>query len=904
MKSIYINIVFICVILLFITNLKLHSQTMNWKDVGIKNSVTAFSGIGRIDYIAFDPNHADTLFVCSPWGGVFISKDRGNSWSSIGLEFKVEQPASSCIYIDADDNTSSTWYVASGNADGPHLANYQRESNGIYRTRDRGATWLNIGPHIKETCNAEYYQNKDELAICGYLINDIIRGPDSREHLLISTTCGIYETKNALAPSPDWTNIIPGNFGSLVSQPGQNNIIFCAENFVIDPRIIRCNLNTYDTEEINYSSEIDVTNENVRIILRFSKNEIYSNNLFVFFNDYEFVDNNTDGIDDDHYEGYAFLYKILSNEFVPKGDMRLGGINRYDAIHISDTNAGVVFAPTQGGKGISKPTKAINGLIDSEYLFFNENFCGTVHLDQHHITQSPHDSSLWVANDGGVYVLEENHCFYEKMDGLAVSTIDDFDVAQLADEIRYVAGYQDMGSQITYYDEFQNTEQSIHYFGLDGDWNFFDPNNFNLFTSRNGNEFVTWREIDPLTKVLTTIGEAPFRGELYFDKTNPGVTYNVINNELIRSDDRGITNTEVWCPYDNIKTFAISPTNPNVMYCFSNESSDGKSVVYKSEGGGGNDISRWQTIKYGTADMNVSIAVVDYDNPDHLWIGSCWPSELYSFNSKTLELSTFPKSWSAPIIETIKQEYNSNQGLYILINSGSTGSDVYTENIYYTDLSMDYWDMLKEGLPNIRYTGLEINQEAQDIYAGTYGRGMWKSPLYCSAEPGDFNTPSFFINHSKHMEGKIIADGVIGGLVTLRAGEEIIFEPGFQTLNGTDFTAITRPCGSSSVFKKSMSPSSDNLGYKENMKQRKEEVNDKRMFDIYPNPSNGLFFLSSPIEDEEYSIYISNMLGEIIFEERASGDKIEIDLTSYPEGMYVVIINSGEEIYSAKLIKR
>jgi PKD repeat protein len=69
---------------------------------------------------------------------------------------------------------------------------------------------------------------------------------------------------------------------------------------------------------------------------------------------------------------------------------------------------------------------------------------------------------------------------------------------------------------------------------------------------------------------------------------------------------------------------------------------------------------------------------------------------------------------------------NSNNGIYV-------GSDA---GVYYRDASMDDWIMFSDGLPfDASINEIEIYHNPDDpsedvIRAGTYGRGLWSSPMY------------------------------------------------------------------------------------------------------------------------------------------------------------------------------
>ena len=50
--------------------------------------------------------------------------------------------------------------------------------------------------------------------------------------------------------------------------------------------------------------------------------------------------------------------------------------------------------------------------------------------------------------------------------------------------------------------------------------------------------------------------------------------------------------------------------------------------------------------------------------------------------------------------------------------------------IYYIDNTFEEWQPYFTNLPNVIVNELEINTEDGNIYAGTYGRGLWASPKF------------------------------------------------------------------------------------------------------------------------------------------------------------------------------
>jgi hypothetical protein len=77
--------------------------------------------------------------------------------------------------------------------------------------------------------------------------------------------------------------------------------------------------------------------------------------------------------------------------------------------------------------------------------------------------------------------------------------------------------------------------------------------------------------------------------------------------------------------------------------------------------------------------------------------------------------------------------------------------------------------------------------------------------------------------------------------------------------------------------------------------------NEKELFKLFPNPGKGIFELAANAT-QPYSIEIYNLLGVKVFETTASVSRIEIDITSQPDGIYFLRARTKEGVIEKKVI--
>jgi hypothetical protein len=76
---------------------------------------------------------------------------------------------------------------------------------------------------------------------------------------------------------------------------------------------------------------------------------------------------------------------------------------------------------------------------------------------------------------------------------------------------------------------------------------------------------------------------------------------------------------------------------------------------------------------------------------------------------------------------------------------------------------------------------------------------------------------------------------------------------------------------------------------------------------IYPNPTNGLVTFAAPGMTEDIWVSIINIHGKLIRTFSLSGNKTGIhqqtvDLSGYPEGLYIISFRNKSQLWNEKLV--
>lgn len=668
------------------------SLTANWTSLGPDSSPGGYAGIGRINSLGFHPTNANIVYAGAAGGGLWQTNDGGNNWFT-----NTDDLATLGVTgVIVDPINPNIVYIATG--DGDAGDNY---SVGVLKSTDGGVTFNTTG------LNWSTSQSRR--------IRRMIQDPNDNTVLFAATSNGLYRTTDS---GTNWTRVLTGYVYDVEANFGTSSNSFYAAK--------RDEIYRSTDSGTNWSQVYSVSNCN-RINLTTSPADpdfVYgimsaqdSSNFLQFVK-------SSDG-------GASFTVQSSQSPnilgYSASGNPGTGQ-GWYDlAIAMDHVDEDVVYI---GGVNTWKTTDGgINWTIVNHW--FGAGSIPEVHADQHVLEFR--GSVLWEGNDGGVYKTEDAGATWTWLgNGMVISQMYRLGVSQTDDKV--VTGLQDNGTKLK---ETNGIWDDI--LGGDGMECAIRPDNSNVIygciqngalrrstnggnnwtniqatiPGDNGGAWITPYAIDPNNTTHIYAGykelyKSVNQGSSWVALTNNltnGSTYNIVEiaasnpnyiyagrtNNMFRTTDGGSTWESLVLPVASISSLEISPTDPDILYVTRSGYNSGDKVFRSTDGG-----VLWTNIS-----------------------GS---------------LPNLPAN-------CVLYQQGTDNGLYV-------GMDI---GIYYKDDNMDDWELYNDDLPNVEVRELEINYMDNEIYAATYGRGLWKSDLAQPAAPACYAP--------KDLKISIVADG-------------------------------------------------------------------------------------------------------------------------------------------------
>jgi hypothetical protein len=163
-----------------------------------------------------------------------------------------------------------------------------------------------------------------------------------------------------------------------------------------------------------------------------------------------------------------------------------------------------------------------------------------------------------------------------------------------------------------------------------------------------------------------------------------------------------------------ISAIMVNPLNDQVIYA-----AQSYMMEYTTNGGGS-----WTNISNGLPVDSTSITYIALDPamPSHAWVTFSG----YIADSKVFATTNWGTTWknissglpNLPV-NCIVSPASSHEAIYIGTDAG----------VYYRDTVTNTWIPYNNGMPNVIVNEMRIVDSGANLLAGTYGRGMWETPV-------------------------------------------------------------------------------------------------------------------------------------------------------------------------------
>lgn len=545
----------------------------------------------------------------------------------------------------------------------------------IFKSVNAGATWEELGP----TGNS--------------MINRLLINPDN-PNIMFATAenVGIYRSVNG---GETWQQAVSDSRGfDVVFKPGDYSVVYASGTKVHKSTDGGMTFTT-KTGFQNGAKMLAVTPADPDRLMVLEANEPIFGALYTSGDSGEnFTKFNHGNL---NFFGYSTV-----------GTDRNGQAPRDMAIAIHPTNANEVhiagiltWRSMDGGATFTITSDWIPGNAAAQ----NIGYC---HADVDDLTF--YGTTLYAVTDGGIFKAENTgtistNYFEDMTAGLSIRQFYKIGVSQ-TENVIISGGSQDNGT--SFYTEAGGWKDWL---GADGMETFIDKDDANilfgtsqfgsLYRSNNGGQsymglnapgggngnWVTPFEQDPL--ITGTIYTGYTR---VYKSTNRGASWTPISQQFSGN-------------LDNLK---IAPSDSEVMYA-----SRG-ALLYRTRNGGASD---WEqtTLPGGV----INYIAVHPTNPDRIAVAVTSAKRVMVSEDGGDSWIDYKKNLPSFSALALVWDDNGQDGLYLGMDYG----------VYYIDNTFDDWQPYSNLLPNVIINELEINKVTGTLYAGTYGRGLWATPL-------------------------------------------------------------------------------------------------------------------------------------------------------------------------------
>ncbi|MDW8230043.1 MAG: T9SS type A sorting domain-containing protein [Saprospiraceae bacterium] len=641
----------------------------DWKSLGPTywNATTSWNpGVGRVTSIGIDLQNTDHIIVGSPTGGVWKTLDGGLTWSPLTDNFSTVDVYA--LEISPWNSNDYLWGSTNGR---------------IFRSTDGGATWFATG-NVSGNGQVSRIQHHPTNPNVVYAVSE---------------SNGLFRSTNG---GSTWTPV-PGVSGSNVKgydiefKPGDPNVIYFSGTRVYrstDGGASFQELSGFNTSDAHYKMmAVTPANPNVVYVLE-ADDDVFGG----------FYSSNNSGTsfvkrisgDSINYFGYSATGSDTYGQAPRDMDVAAHPSNANE-VHIASIN---MWKSTNGGQSFFLTSHWVPKTAKNLGV-------GYVHADVDILKFV--DNRLYIGTDGGFFISNDGaQTFINRTDGLCIREFYKIGVSKTNPNV-VTGGSQDNGTSVMRGPD----RRWFDWLGADGMETFVDWSNDQILygTSQNGSMYRSNNQGNSYTSIMRPpgVGNGAWVTPFEQDPQVPTTVY-VAFADIWRSTIGGGSWVKISNFADgNFTQLKIAPSNNQRLYA-------ARTARLFTTANGGND---WTEITNRPWTNYVNFIAVHPQQAERLLIVTA--NAVYHSTDAGNTWENITSGLPSGAKYCAAWEDTGKNGIYV----GGFGFVAYTND----DLK-GKWIGFFNGLPNVRVYELEINYLSGALFAGTYGRGLWESPLY------------------------------------------------------------------------------------------------------------------------------------------------------------------------------
>ncbi|HYV95067.1 MAG TPA: T9SS type A sorting domain-containing protein [Chitinophagales bacterium] len=834
-------------------------------------------GIGRVNCLAYN---GFNLYAGTASGGAWVNIF--GVWYCLTNSIPNLTVSGICV----DYNNTNNIYLLTGDGESGNLpdgqSNTGTNSMGVLKSTDGGTSW-NTTPLVFDITSTSFFGLK------------MIMHPSDPAILFVVSNQGIHKTTNGGAT---WTTVRSAmaneTFFDIEFKPGDPTTMYAASNLGFYRSTNTGDNNTWSAISLPFTINLS---DPTRLAIGVSPANSSTVYLLVGKQSMGYV-----GLFKSTNNGVSFGSSALSTTPNVIADEPSGTRWQlfYDfVIAVDPTNINNVYA---GGIDFYKSTDG--GVTFNQFSDWNNVSPGSIHADQHDFIFDPFFNIITVANDGGVY--ENGGGWSGLLDGLDITQFRGIGLDKTSSFNNSILGGQDNGEMV--YDGDDNFQEIYTGDGGDAVVDFTDHDRYYFI----GNGQVKKQSCG----ACVIGGISPYAGCLCHDDS-----LNINGSDwtpapLVMSD---ANHSEIYvgftCMFKSTNeggSWSLVPGLPcggNAYVSYAHGSSNdwaakGAAVFHQTSP------TTWAN-RTGTLPVDstyITRIIVSPSNDDVAWV-TC---SGYKAGKKVYVTTNGGTSWtnisgSLPNVPVncIVRQSGSNDGLYI-------GTDI---GVFYRDNIVGDWIPFRNAMPSAIVTDLEISSVDGNIYATTYGRGLWKSHLVNPCEPSIALPMANALPAYSSFESAIDiisqenASAGLGQSLNYKAGSLVDLLPGFAVTNGSTFHGYIGSCSPVSprfssndgYYAGPMPPGSDTSFTSDDANSLK--------ISIAPNPASDLLDVTFMIREKNYvTLSVTDLGGRVIRNfllsqyEDSGEHSSQWKINDLPDGTYLIVLKSGTGKRIEKLV--